>query len=249
MDTTILGQIGLSKNEIKVYFALLGLDQSSATPIVKKAKIPNSKVYPTIEKLIQKGLVSFVIKNNVKYFQASNPQNLIEFIHKKEEELSIQKNEIQKLIPQIEQRRKDTKEKQESMVYEDIQGVKVAFNEILNSLKKGDEYSVFTLGEELETEALKLFFANYHQKRIEKGIKVRLIANNKIKEIFSKHHVFKGMTVKYTTLKLPTGIFIFNDHVMTIVWKEKPTAFIIKSKNNYERYKEFFEEVWKTATP
>ncbi|MBU1855040.1 MAG: hypothetical protein KKF89_04940, partial [Nanoarchaeota archaeon] len=182
MDTAILEQIGLSKNEIKVYFALLELDQSSATPIIKKARIPHSKVYPTLEKLIQKGLVSFVIKNNVKYFQSSNPQNLIEFIQKKEKELSTQKNEIQKIIPQIEQRRKDTKEKQESTVYEDIEGVKAAFNDILNSLKKNEEYLVFTLGEELGTKELKLFLANYHQKRIEKGIKVRLIANKKIKE-------------------------------------------------------------------
>lgn len=248
MDTQILEQIGLSKNEIKVYFALLELDQSSATPIVKKAKIPNSKVYPTLERLIQKGLVSFVIKNNVKYFQASNPQNLIEFINTKEEQLSIQKNEIQKIIPQIEQRRKEAKEKQESAIYEGMDGVKAAFNDILNSLGRREEYFVFTLGEELGTKELKLFFANYHQKRIEKGIKVRLIANKKIYETVSAHHIFKGMSVRYTNLKLPSGIFIFDDKVMTIVWGEKPTAFIIKSRNNFERYKEFFEEMWKNAT-
>ena len=67
--------------------------------------------------------------------------------------------------------------------------------------------------------------------------------------VVTRGSIITPFEVKYTTLKLPTGIFIFNDHVMTIVWKEKPTAFIIKSKNNYERYKEFFEEVWKTATP
>lgn len=52
------------------------------------------------------------------------------------------------------------------------------------------------------------------------------------------------MKIKYTNLKLPTGIFIFKEKVMTIVWKEEPTAFVIKSKNNYERYKEFFEDMW-----
>ncbi|MBU1112232.1 MAG: helix-turn-helix domain-containing protein [Nanoarchaeota archaeon] len=248
MNTSILEQIGLSKNEIKVYFALLELDQSSATPIVKKAKIPNSKVYPTIEKLIQKGLVSFVIKNNVKYFQASDPKNLIDYINKKEKQLSEQKDKIEKIIPLIELKRESAKEKQESTVYEGIKGVKVAFNNILNSLKKGQEYYVFTLGQELGTKELKLFFANYHQKRIKKGIKVRLIANNKIKKSFLKHHMYKGMDVKFTNLKLPLGIFIYNNEVMTVVWGDNPTAFVISSKNNTEKYKEFFIDIWKTAS-
>jgi sugar-specific transcriptional regulator TrmB len=49
METKILGEIGLSKNEIKVYFALLELDKSSATPIMKKSGVPHSKVYPVLE--------------------------------------------------------------------------------------------------------------------------------------------------------------------------------------------------------
>jgi len=247
MNTEILEQIGLSKNEVKVYFALLELDQSSATPIVKKADIPNSKVYPTLDKLIKKGLVSFVIKNNVKYFQASDPNNLIDYIHEKENELSNQKEEIKKIVPQIELKRKMSKTRQESFVYEGVEGIRAAFNDIINTLEKGDEYFVFTLGQELKTDELKLFFANYHRKRIEKGITARLIANKTMKNIFSKHHTYKGMKIRYTDLKMPTGIFIYQDKVMTLVWEDVPTAFIIKSENNANSYKGFFEEMWKST--
>lgn len=248
MDIGILEQIGLSKNEIKVYFALLELDQSSATPIVKKAKIPNSKVYPTIEKLIQRGLVSYVIKNNVRYFQATDPRNLIDFLKNKEEQIMQQKQEIEKLIPEIEQKRKFAKEKQEAIVYEGLNGIKAAFNNILNIVPANKEYFVFTLGEELEREELKNFFRDYHKRRIEKKIKVRLIASEKIKNTFEKYHKYKNMTVKYSKQKLPTGIFIFGDCVMTIVWQEEPTAFVIKSRNNTETYKEFFQETWKALS-
>ena len=247
MKTEILEQIGLSKNEVKVYFALLELDQSSATPIVKKSGIPNSKVYPTIEKLIKKGLVSFVIKNNVKYFQASDPGHLIDFIHDKEKQLASQKKEIENILPLIEQKREFAKEKQESTVYEGFDGVKAAFNDILNTLTRGEEYLVFTLGDELATRQLRMFFANYHKRRIEKNIKARLIANKKIKETFSKHHVFKGMRVKYSELRLPTGLFIYKNKVMTVVWKDRPSAFVITSSHNAEGYKEFFEEMWKSS--
>ncbi len=249
MNIEILEQIGLSKNEIKIYFALLELEQSSATPIVKKSGVPNSKVYPTLDKLIKRGLVSYVIKNNVKYFQASDPKNLIDLLNEKEKQLSQQKKEIEKLIPQIEHKRKLAKDRQEATIYEGFSGVKVAFNNILNTVPKNHEYFVFTLGEELGRPELKHFFRNYHKKRIQKKIKVKLIANEKIKTIFNKYHIYRNMKVKFSKLKLPTGIFIYENYVMTVVWLGDPTAFVIKSKSNAEKYKEFFNEIWKTATP
>lgn len=247
MRTEILEQIGLSKNEIKIYFALLELDQTSATPIVKKSGIPNSKVYPTLEKLIKKGLVSYVIKNNVKYFQASDPKNLIDLLNTKEKQIIQQKQEIEKLIPQIEMKRKLAKEKQEATVYEGLDGVKVAFNNIINTLKKGEEYQVFTLGEELIRKDTIRFFQNYHKKRRQKGIKIRLISDIKLKDVVQKYHAYPGMTIRFTSQKLPRGIFIHKDSVMTVVLGKEPSAFVIISKKNADRYKEFFEEIWKTA--
>ncbi|HIJ10806.1 TPA: hypothetical protein HA278_01990, partial [Candidatus Woesearchaeota archaeon] len=123
MNTKILEDIGLSKNEIKVYFALLELHQSSATPIVKKSGIPNSKIYPTLEKLIGRGLVSFVIKNNVKYFHAADPQNLIEFLSKKQQSIEEQKDEIEQIIPQLELKRQLAAQTQEAHVYEGFKGM------------------------------------------------------------------------------------------------------------------------------
>ena len=249
MNTEILEQIGLSRNEIKVYFALLELDQSSATPIVKKADIPNSKVYQTIEKLIKKGLASYVIKNNVKYFQASDPKHLIGLLSEKEEQIIQQKQEIGKLIPQIELKRKFAEEKQEAVVYESFDGIKAAFNVILDSLNPGEEYLVFMLGEALKEKQVIRFFQNYHKKRVEKAIKARLISHVLFKDIVKRQHMYKGMKARFTNQKLPIGTFIFKNHVMTVVWEEKPTAFVIKSRKNYECYKEFFDEIWKTAKP
>ncbi len=248
MQARNLEEIGLSKNEAKVYFALLEFDQATATPLIRKAGIPYSKIYPTLDKLIKKGLVSFVIKNNVKNFQASSPRNILEFIKEKEERLKEQKINVEKLIPLIEMKKKNENQKQEAIVYEGIDGIKVAFNQILLLTNPNRPYFVFTLGEELARSELKHFFRDYHKKRVERKIKVELIASKKIRQIFAKHHQFQYMKVRYTSLSLPTGIFIFSDYVMTVVWGDKPTAFVIKSLPNAERYKLFFKEVWGKAT-
>lgn len=247
MDTKILNQIGLNDSEIRVYFALLELDESSVGPIIEKAKVQDSKIYVILEKLIEKGLASFVVKNNVKHYQASDPKNLIELLESKEKDIINQKQEIRKLLPAIEERRKFRADKQEATVYEGIDGVKAAFNRIIDTLKSGDEYLVFTLGEELGLQSVKTFFQNYHKKRIDKKIKARLIVNNKIKETFRKNHLYSGMSARYTALGVPTGVFIYENKVMSVVWGEKPTAFVISSKANAERYREFFEELWRIA--
>lgn len=245
METKVLTQIGLTESEIKVYFALLELESSTVGPIIEKAKVPDSKIYIILEKLKEKGLVSFVIKNNVKHFQASDPKNLVRFLNEKEREIIEQKKELEeKIIPQIELKRKLIEEKQEATVYESLEGIKSAFNLILDTLNQGEEYQVFMLGEALKEKSIIRFFQNYHKKRIERGIQVRLISENIFKEIIGKFHKYKNMKIRFTNQKLPIGTFIFKNYVMTVVLEEKPTAFAIKSRKNYEYYKAFFEDIW-----
>ena len=80
MDIKILEEIGLTKSEIKVYIALIELGPSSKGPIVKKAKITSSKIYEVLDKLTEKGLVSSVLKNNVKHFIASSPTRIKDYM-------------------------------------------------------------------------------------------------------------------------------------------------------------------------
>jgi len=247
MSTEILQQIGLSKNEIKVYFALLELDKASATIIMRKSGVPHSKVYPVLEKMAGKGLVSHVIQKKVRLFQASSPNNIIDILNEKEEQIKLQKIELEKILPQIELKRKLADEHQEAAIYEGMDGIKAAFNLILDNVKPGEECLAFSLGEELRSRELRRFYSAYQTRRIERGIKVRQIANVKLREIFFKYHSYKDFNVRYTTLNLPTGIFIFGNHEMNIVWGEKPTAFVITSKYNAREYAAFFEQIWRTT--
>ena len=146
-------------------------------------------------------------------------------------------------------KRENKEGNQDAKVYEGILGIKAAFNDILTTLKENNEkeYLVFTLGESLGREELVDFFLDYHEKRVKSNIKVRLIAHDNLRNIFSKYYMLKKMNVRYTNHLLPTGVFIYGNKVMTLIWDDRPSAFIIESKNNTERYKKFFEEMWKEA--
>ena len=71
MDIQLLRKVGLTDGESKVYLALLELGSSTTGPIVKEADIAKSIVYQILDRLIQKGLVSYIVKEKTKYFPKS----------------------------------------------------------------------------------------------------------------------------------------------------------------------------------
>jgi len=247
MDTKILEKAGFTKGEIRVYLALLRLGETTTGDIIKKSKITGSKVYEILEKLIEKGLVSYIIKEKTKYFQASSPKRLLDYINKKEEEIKNQKRDIEKVIPSLEEIQKFKQKVQSSQIFEGYEGVKTVFNLILESLKPNEEYYAFSLGEELRNKNLMLFLQNYHTKRIRKKVKVKIIATSKEKPLFKKLSKLKNLQVRYYKNPVPLGVFIFKDYVATFTFKEKPTVFLIKSDQVSNSYKEFFVNLWHQA--
>lgn len=248
MDTQVLQQMGLSVSEIKVYFAMLEIESSTVGPIVERSGIQDSKIYSVLGKLLEKGLASYVVKNNVKHFRAADPGNLVKLISEKEELLRRQKEELEKtIIPQIEKRRKLTEEKQEATVYEGCDGFKAALYTMLDAVGDGGEYLVFMLGKELEDERTVRFFSSFHRYRHSRGIRVRLISHERFRQLIEEKHRHVGMNVRFTQQEIPVGVFIYAGNVINVIWGEKPAAFVIKSKKNYEYYREFFEDVWKKS--
>ena len=87
MNERILQEAGLTKGESKVYLALVLLGESSVTPIAREAKVSLSKIYEILENLIKKGLVSSIVKNNVKHFSAAEPERILDYLEKKKEDI------------------------------------------------------------------------------------------------------------------------------------------------------------------
>ncbi len=250
MNPQILEKVGFTKGEIRIYVALLELGETTTGPIIDKSRISSSKVYEILEKLIQKGLVSYTIKEKTKYFQPASPKKIEDYIQRQKRKLEQTEKEIIDLIPLLEEKQKLSEEAQTVSVYEGFEGIKTVFNRILSTLKKGEAYYVFTLDDTAESIELQRFFLNYHAKRASKGIIAKLLSKekykNQLKKVFPK---YKYSERRFINRAFPTGVFIFKDHVMHFIYKPKPTLFVIKSKSNYESYKNFFNEIWEKATP
>jgi len=247
MNTNALEKIGFTKGEIKVYFALLELGNTTSGPIINNSQIARSKVYDILEKLKQKGLVSEVIKSGTKHFQAASPERILDYIKTKERELKKEEQSFKEILPSLIAKQKFQEQKQEVKVYVGFEGAKTFYNEILSQLKKGDEYLAMTFSDKsLDHKSIILFFQKFHQKRGELGIKAKIICNVEDKLTQSKMNYSNTKLYEFrtTTQTLPTGISIYKDTVTTYNWGKIPRFFSIICKENAEQYKKFFYGVW-----
>ena len=96
-----LEQIGFNKSEIKVYLTLLKIGSSTTGPIISESRTANSKIYEVLDKLIHKGLVSYFVKGNVKYYKATNPRMLLNYLDERKEKIEKEKEKINELIPSL----------------------------------------------------------------------------------------------------------------------------------------------------
>ncbi len=248
MDKYIFKGLGFTDGEIKVYFALLGHGKSKTGEISKYSGVHTSKVYLILDRLIQRGLVSYVIENNVKYFQPSDPERLLDYIQLKKRILDEQESHLKKIIPKIKKRQKLYQYRQSAAVYEGIKGIKALFENMLDSWKTGDEYLVFSPGDEFKNKNLNEFFRKHHLKRIKKGIVVKVIALDTQMEFYKKEYRgVKNFNFRFSPLSLPAGLNIVGNRISMLIGEPYPTAYLIDSPLMAKRYREFFHRIWKVA--
>ena len=94
METSILKKIGLTENEVNIYIILLKSGPITAYEISQKTGVYRVHVYDKLEQLMKKGLVTHIYKDAKKYFQATSPTKIIQYLEEKKKELEFQENEI-----------------------------------------------------------------------------------------------------------------------------------------------------------
>jgi sugar-specific transcriptional regulator TrmB len=248
MDSEALQTIGLTKGEATTYLTLLKLGNTSTGAIIKESKVSRSKVYDVLERLKQKGLATEVTKQNVKFFEATNPNKIITYLETKKQNINRKIESSKKIVSELNKLKSQDLVKQEAKVYSGVEGLKAVYGEILHELNQGDEYLAFGLDKkELGNEKANLFIKKFHLNREQKKIKARIIMHPSTKEEMKEFSRLKHYEYKFVETRFPTNIAIWRDKVLTLVWGEEPVAFVIKSKQIADKYKEYFEFIWQRS--
>ena len=243
MDEKIFEEIGLSKNEIKVYLALLKIGKTTSLKLINETGIQVSALYYCLDNLIKKGLVSYVMIANKKHFQAASPEQLIQL-------LDNRKKQLETMLPELKTIQKENEERIQTNVYEGYKGFKGIYDRLLRVMKKGETYYVIGARQIGDTtnETLNLMLTNFHKQRDKQGIKVKIIFNKDVeKEIRKAIKEFKYMDSKFSETQTNSFVLIYDNRIVNFLYTERLIAIETISKDVYESYKNFFEEVWKSA--
>ncbi|MFH1840319.1 MAG: helix-turn-helix domain-containing protein [Nanoarchaeota archaeon] len=249
MNIEPLKQAGLTEGEIKVYLALIKLGSSTIGPILDESKITKSIIYRILDKLIDKGLVSYITKQKTKYFQASQPNRLLDYLNKKDKELQENKKKIQDLIPQLLSQQTHTK-KSEANIYEGFKGIMTAYENRYQKLKKGDEVILYSLPAE-QPGFHHAYWKKHHKLLAKLGIKCRMLYNQEVSnEIIKNRNNYKGCEARKMPYKLktPSWVMIYKDVTLVAIPQgAMPLAFEITNQEIANSFKDYFETFWKIA--
>lgn len=235
-----LERFGLSQSEAKAYLALIELGSSLAGTVTKKANINRSNCYDALERLIDKGLVSYVIKANRKYFHAETPRKFLELIKEEKSKLSKKEDEIRSIIPNLVAKASFCKEKPEARIYRGKKGIKSIFEDIL----RYKEYWVFGSSGKFK-EVLGPFFKQFQKRVKEQRIKCKLLASEKVRDTnIVSHAETRFLPKEYITL---ISTILYGNKVAIISWTENPVGFLLQDKQTVDSYKNYFRFMWDVA--
>ncbi|MBW2990041.1 hypothetical protein KY358_07035, partial [Candidatus Woesearchaeota archaeon] len=238
MEESILVKAGLTLNESRIYMMLLQLGESPASDISKKANISRPHIYDSISRLQDKGLVSYIIRNNKKYFKAADPKELFSYLENRKRGIEDNEKSISAILPSLLKLKAARKKKPEIEVYAGRPGFKSVFNDILNT---GKDFIAFGASGEFER-TLPGFSSIFIKKRELKKIKARLVAVKGTYPVKTPLNEYRWIPKEFSS---PSTTVVYGNKAAILLWLEEPLAIMIESKEVAESYKNYFELLWK----
>ena len=249
MNLEILEKIGLSKAEIKVYISLLELGSVPSGKIVKETDFRKSTVYESIRRLHEKGLVSYVIKEGMKYFEATEPERIIDFIQEQKRKLNETETQAKELILELKKGFDTLKPHAEAHVLVGVEGFKTMRRDVLRN-SKGEHLLIGAISR--ENEVMPGFFEEWNRQRKKKKIKIKILHKESAKEKLMVKKEFMGRYFETKFLpeeiESPAIINIYGDRVVDVLWKKNyPICFMLMNKEIADSYRKYFYYLWKLA--
>ena len=239
MNKEILKECGLTNNETEVYLTLLQTGSISVNSIAEKSGLHRQAVYDALDRLLEKGFVNFVIKNNKKHFQAIHPEKIEEYLKEKEEKF---KSILPDLIKLTQVPREDTFVE----VFKGKSIARIVYRDVIKEFQNGQGEVLISGVEEkrfIEEDKIAL---EQHLKRLQKlKCKERILLKK------GDTHFAEGSQTEYRWIPEesfnPTPIYVYNEKLTIIIWGNPNYAIIIKNKNLADAYRKQFNLLWKIS--
>ncbi|KKP37368.1 MAG: transcriptional regulator TrmB [Candidatus Peregrinibacteria bacterium GW2011_GWF2_33_10] len=238
MLDTILYGIGLTEKEAKVYLANLKVGAAKVSEIAQEAKVNRVTTYDILGKLRGKGFVTFLMKDSLQLFVATDPENIDKDLGKKYAKFKSHINVFKSLSK--------FKSPLKISYFEGVDELKQIYFDTLDS--KTEILNI------INEDAILPIWPNYEfdyvLPRVEKKIYLRGIAIDSLngQDLQSKDKKFyrQIMLVSQGKFDFSNDIMIYDDKVAILSWLSLGGV-IINNQAIAETHRALFEMVWSSA--
>jgi sugar-specific transcriptional regulator TrmB len=246
-ESSLLSQIGLSKNEAEIYEIMLKLGKVPASKIFTNLSQKRTTIYAVLEELIKKGLVEKDDNQPVTEFRAKHPYALKEMIDTQVQSIKTAENKLDAVLPDFISLYNTAQNRPGVKFYEGEEGAKKVLNDTLTS-----KTEILTIADvEAADKYIKKINEDYVKARIKKGIHKRFLAidNDYARKFFLSQNQEMTKT-KFCPLKISpynTGIQIYDNKIAYITMNERfILSMIIEDEFIYSMHKAIFDYLWQT---
>jgi sugar-specific transcriptional regulator TrmB len=236
--------IGLNEKEARIYLSSLELGQSTVQNIAIKSAINRATTYFIIDSLMQRGLMSSFHKGKKQYFIASDPDNLIEILEKEKENIENKKENLKKLLPQLQSLNNKQQNRPIVKYYEGKDGITAMVDEFLKTEKVSVNmaYSVNAVNN-LFSEKERL---RWRKNRIERDIDTKVLYTYKEGEL---PEIAKSNRIKIPFEKFPVtcDIAIYDNKIRLASLGKRLSGIIIEDEEIARSLKAIFDLAWEGA--
>ena len=240
-----LRRIGLTEGEAKVYLALSEIGSSTVGPVVKKANVAYSNVYEILNRLIEKGIVSFIVKNKTRLYQAVSPSSLIDYLDSKELEIKNQKGALKEIVPRLEELQ-NLAPQQKAEIFIGKKGLRTAYERFIDNKPVSECLFFYVHRKRYAREADLFYFSVYDiiSKTPQRGITNKLAIDS---PFFKRYQKEKKVKVRYVDIPFPGNIEVCGNKVILVSWEKTVVATLIYSEDIANNIRDYFEQVWKIS--
>lgn len=233
MEKKILEKAGFSKGEIEVYLMLLKCGNSKVSAIAQFTGLHRTNIYDILEKLLEKGIVSYVIENDTKIFSAASANKILDYLNERSEE-------VKSIIPDLDRFSNYNSGQSVVEIFKGKEGLKTVLRDIIHEKKP---YCVFEENGTIER-VLPNFYPQFNKLLSFEKIPV-MVLTNEISSVSKRSLMQIRKLPKFVSF--PSATAIYGDKVVIFVWDEPYYAFMIRSKSVAKSYQNFFESLWSVS--
>jgi sugar-specific transcriptional regulator TrmB len=236
----ILADIGFRDIESRVYISLLELGESTVLPIAKKSGLQRTYCYDVLQRLVDRGIASYFVKNGRRRYVAEDPIAIERLYKERGQRLSAVVPELRSLYARAPGRPK-------VRFYEGREGLLSIYEE----LARTRSYCAISSPDHIAA-ALGKYFLELARRLAENGAHGRELITKHAKDIpYLKHFDTEHQEFRLLPegMRLETDMVIFNDKLALISYGRDIHAITIESQAIVSAQLAMFNLLWKAAKP